>query len=255
MTPQDDLLLQLEWDFSNCPEKERRFCCHFEYLRSLPEVRELFARYDSEPEGRKDGREMDLLREFQEMVRLPGEEILVLDDLEIPVRPLLLAAFCRLEDFPGQPWLSLDQKVRNGLITDCENYLRIYPGLTSDDLRRLAKIRDEEREAFPDVLAVLRIPVGLTLDEMAVAFKHEMKKLLESQPENFRLIKGGRGGFGDKLRQLGAFRLLQLIEPDKAASYTKARLADNRGLYQGKEEFQDAATSAQIYQGLYLVGN
>ena len=222
-------------------------------MRSLPEVQSLFDRFDAIHTDRNGGDGLDLICQFQELVRVPGEEFVPLTDLEQPPRPHVLVAFAQTKSFPKTPWLELPAILKEQLVANHLYHPRVYAGLTPDDLRNLAKLRETEPEAYPSLLTVVHIPIGMTAEEVSAAFKTQIKELMVTQRENFRPLLGRRGGFGDKLQQLGAWRLHRHMSAEKVRSYTKKRLGSP--LYQDAGSYAGAIKSAEACRKSYLPGN
>ena len=257
---EEDLLKQHEWDFSGCSEEERRFCCYYEYLRSSEPVRAIFERYGRTTikELLKDG--VHVVGLFDANIIIPPEEqrIVKIDGQEDLFKPLLVA-LATIQDFPKKPWLDLPPETRKQLIQDYTEFVRIYPDISSTQLMELSEQRRTRSLLWPESFWVLRIPFGMSRKEIIEALTGELKTFEASHPENFRPLKGKRGSYSDKLNQLGAWRLLNVIDDaHHACSYTMKRLKQEphkkpRGLYLDKYEFQLAAKKASSLLKSFII--
>ena len=196
-----------------------------------------------------------ILDEFNSLINLPADEQKVgLGPSKNIFQPILVL-IADIPDFPKKPWLQISPEKRKQLLEQYRSFIRVDFGVTAEQLASLTESRKGHSDIWPETVAVLRIPLGMTADEIIGAFTSELKAYAAEDESNLRKLKGGRGRYADKLNELGALRLLKVMDGDSLNSYTKERLPDETGLYSNKNEFQKAAKKAQSYLDSWTVGH
>ena len=198
-----------------------------------------------------------ILDELNALVTFPAEERkLGLGKQKNLFQPLLML-IADIPEFPLTPWLKLPPSKRTRIARSLPPLIRVCPEASQEQLQDLAESRRSHSDVWPEIVSYLRMPLGMTLDDIIEAFTLEMTTFAKDNPKNFKILKGGRGGYIDRLRQLGAWRLLQAMKEIEACAYTQKVLGggynNNLGLY-SQGEMAKAAKKAERFLDSLLSG-
>jgi hypothetical protein len=239
-----DPIAREEWDFSGCPENQLRWCCYYEYLRSLKEVRQLFRRSE-----RKTTVDNILLQgSLAKLVVFPDEEmvhVIGAEDRSLTATPFMLSSIAGVPEFPDVPWMRLPAKTRTRVTQGHNDLVRVIVEVTPHELgvqAAEAALYDRRRN---DVRALITYPSAMSVAEIMDSVARQFKAHAAKHPTTFRLPKGRRGSYHDKLSQLAAWRLLKVLDPHEAPSFVQKRRGEHKPLYKDKYLFLGASKKAE----------
>lgn len=196
-----------------------------------------------------------ILDELNALIQLPPDEQKIgFGPNQNSFKPILIL-IADIAEFPKTPWLKIPAERRLTILKGYPNFVRVHFDASPGQLQSLAESRQSQSDVWPEIVAVLRIPLGMSNDEIIGTFTSELKAYIERNTEKLRKLKGGRGLYADRLNELGALRLLEVMDGDSLCSYTSKHLADRTGLYSNKVEFQKAAKKAEAYLNGMIVGH
>jgi hypothetical protein len=215
---QTRILLREDWDFSDCPEKELKSCCYYEY------VRETFLSRDSFERGHDE-----------ETVPHPPA------DPFYDQRRAARNFFAGLAGFPNEPWVNLcPQKRRDRIEFLGERRFRAIP------LNEFGAFKGRKRAAMPEgslrKIYVARVDWADCDQGLVRTFKAWLKA---NRPNNCKQQTGKRSP-KDELTFLGAYRLLQVFDCwEKALEYSESqKKGDIRPMYRDRESWLRAKRNA-----------
>jgi len=194
----DDPLELNAWAFLKCcDERERKFCCYYEYARESKTFCRLRVLQTDPCEGEYDPACAD--RAFREekklraIIRLPKHLQDFLIELTAP-------------PFPSKPWISLPSDERN-------RRMQILPGMANLYCSSPRKHFEVPRAEFavPEMFWILRLPPGCSVEEIEKIFREKLHEYARKQPGLFEERKR-RDGWKDRLRYLSALRLRKSLK-------------------------------------------
>lgn len=220
-------LVRHDWDFRGCPESELATCFRYEYCRES-NVAEFVRRY----------------RMIRKRIR-PG----LLDSLEQQNLSVLwvfaeIDCFASVPDFPETPWLDLPEETRARIVTtvkDCIQEWSLFgaievvsgPKTYQGDWKTWLSVK---QSYIPKGLCGwFSIRPGFTKEQVKAAFAARLDEIERDCPDLFSKQPAGRGRARDRLKQLGALRLLEGRSPKLATRYVQQQLAEKISWYSSSE--------------------
>jgi len=212
-----------EWDFKKCPESERQICFYYEYFRECKPIRDIVKL------SRKKGQSVELGHAVFNVC--PPKH-----DFASGKRIChLLMAFAKLRDFPRRPWLEVSKAERQRIRRELLKGAVTVKHLASEEDIQAINVSPSEGGQFLVEFGSESTPtdVGEAVQKALVVFS-------KSQPSRLRTQRG-RGNHLDRLKELGALRLLE----------AKAGLGD----YSNRQELGRASQKAkQILKDIWPQG-
>jgi hypothetical protein len=235
----NDIALE-EWDFSKVSKEEKRACFYYEYLRQyflkIP-INKTFPPNDHRRFGDAiSGVKLFDKEEKDSNFRASGIGLIV-EILDLP-------------EFPQETWQSLPTKIKNLLIRGVWEGFVDYPPFFEFQCQphlleqKAAQIR-KQFKVSENNWVLFNLPNGWPVEEIIKDFSSALYEYKRENPTKFYRPLGRRGGPGDKLKQLGALRLLKYFKAKALKEYTKCRLKENVPLYSDEHEFHNAAKQAK----------
>jgi hypothetical protein len=207
-----------DWDFTECPKKQLPFCFRYEYCR-----------------------ESEFVKVAQHLQQNHAK-------IPVGILSLISEALAHIPDyfpdFHKRPWLDLLEAERVRYIKDREEIAKItqpligFSILTNQDLERCAGLSLQntwlslqQMPAVPALVArnerlntqqgLFQITAGFPKKEIIDQFRRYLDRIQRDQPNFFHANSGGRGGPMDRLKELGAYRILYGRSPALAYKFVR----------------------------------
>jgi hypothetical protein len=153
--------------------------------------------------------------------------------------------FSSIPNFPECPWLELSAELRSNYLDTVASLrkgagpphsMRLVSGEELDNLN-WPVWNEAQRSIRPDSFkALLEIPAGISKKDVLDQIANFLQQIAEQNEGLFSANSGGRGGAHDKLRQLGAYRLLQGRSPTEAFNFVRRHKNQKGELFQLYDE-------------------
>jgi hypothetical protein len=222
-----------EWDFSNCPPKERDFCYRWEVDRHIPSIKRHVMRLRKEA-GVDD---------FDELARRFRNRNLC------EKHDLMTSIFCCYKEFPSQPYLSIDVKERRrrresllGKMDTAKAHgidarYDLIPMDIGERIRRARETKEPVYRVGSHELALFKIEWCVPDTWIVECFKCWLKENvppgITRRPDRGHSVPAA--WLGHKLKQLGVWRLLRKMQWKEAADLTQKILG--KPLYSAQSDW------------------